>query len=57
VLRVNYNKFAIIYRNADLARWVEQRIGRTTGLIYHELLKKLEKKFVSCKDSNNKSMT
>ncbi|KAF3941261.1 hypothetical protein ABW19_dt0210288 [Dactylella cylindrospora] len=43
VLRVNHAKFLAIFRNDELVRWVETRVGKVTSLVYAELLKHLEK--------------
>lgn len=43
VLRVNQPRFLAIFRNEELVRWVEQRIGKATSLVYAELLKHVEK--------------
>ena len=47
-LRINYDKLAVVARSRKLAELVEQRIGRTTSLVYTELLKGLEKKVEYC---------
>ncbi|KAK6503028.1 RNA polymerase III subunit C82 [Arthrobotrys musiformis] len=46
VLRVNNAKFLAIFRNEELVRWAESRIGKTTSLVYAELLRHLEKNIV-----------
>ncbi|EPS43035.1 hypothetical protein H072_2990 [Dactylellina haptotyla CBS 200.50] len=47
VLRVNHSKFLAIFRNEELVRWVESRIGKATSQVYAELLKHIEKKAIS----------
>ncbi|KAK6351123.1 RNA polymerase III subunit C82 [Orbilia javanica] len=46
ILRVNNAKFLAIFRNEELVRWAESRIGKATSLVYAELLRHLEKNIV-----------
>ncbi|KAK6341040.1 RNA polymerase III subunit C82 [Orbilia brochopaga] len=52
VLRVNHAKFLSIFRNEELVRWVETRIGKATSLVYAELLKHLEKSTIGRRTSS-----
>jgi DNA-directed RNA polymerase III subunit RPC3 len=49
VIRVNYDKCAVILRNAQLVELAKQKIGNTTSQIYAQFLNLLEPKLLRCK--------
>jgi DNA-directed RNA polymerase III subunit RPC3 len=50
VLRVNYDKFMVLFRNDELIELAKDRMGETTSLVYKEVLKALESKILRCHD-------
>ncbi|KAK6528704.1 RNA polymerase III subunit C82, variant 2 [Orbilia ellipsospora] len=52
VLRVNNAKFLAIFRNEELVRWVESRIGKVTSIVYAELLRHMENKTTDHRTEN-----
>lgn len=48
VLRVNHEKFLVLFRNQELVSLVEKRLGKTTSLVYGQFLEKLEPKYLRC---------
>ncbi|KAF8426620.1 RNA polymerase III subunit RPC82-domain-containing protein [Tirmania nivea] len=51
VVRVNHEKFLILFRNKELVASAERRLGKTTAQVYGQLLKGLEDKILRCRDS------
>lgn len=51
VVRVNHEKFLILFRNKELVAFSERRLGKTTAQVYGQLLKGLEDKILRCQDS------
>ena len=51
VVRVNHEKFLILFRNKELVAFAERRLGKTTAQVYGQLLKGLEDKILRCQDS------
>jgi len=51
VVRVNHEKFLILFRNKELVVLAERRLGKTTAQVYAQLLKGLEDKILRCQDS------
>lgn len=51
VVRINHEKFLILFRNKELVTLAERRLGKTTSLVYAQLLKGLEDKILRCQDS------
>jgi len=51
VVRVNHEKFLILFRNKELVAFAERRLGKTTAQVYGQLLKDLEDKILCCQDS------
>lgn len=50
VLRVNYDKFLVLFRNDELVELAKDRMGETTALVYKELLRVMESKILRCHD-------
>ncbi|RPA81248.1 hypothetical protein BJ508DRAFT_414900 [Ascobolus immersus RN42] len=50
VLRVNYDKFLVLFRNDELVALAKDRMGETTSLVYREVLKAMESKVLKCRD-------
>ncbi|KAH0610892.1 uncharacterized protein H6S33_011319 [Morchella sextelata] len=48
VLRVNHEKFLVLFRNQELVSLAEKRLGKTTSLVYGQFLEKLEPKYLRC---------
>lgn len=51
VVRINHEKFLILFRNKELVALAERRLGKTTSLVYSQLLKGVEDKLQRCQDS------
>lgn len=51
VLRINHDKFLVLFRNAELVALAEQRIGKVTSEVYREFLKRIEPKIFRCRDN------
>lgn len=51
VLRINHEKFLVLFRNAELVSLAEQRLGRVSALVYREFLKRIEPKILRCQDN------
>ncbi|KAF8468344.1 RNA polymerase III subunit RPC82-domain-containing protein [Kalaharituber pfeilii] len=51
VVRVNHEKFLILFRNKELVTMAERRLGKTTSLVFGQLLKALEDKIHRCQDT------
>ena len=50
VIRINHEKFLIVFRNKELVALAERRLGKVTAQVYGQLLKGLEDKMYSCQD-------
>ncbi|KAG0130216.1 RNA polymerase III subunit RPC82-domain-containing protein [Tuber indicum] len=48
VLRINHEKFLVLFRNAELVSLAESRHGKVSSQVYAELLKRLEEKYFRC---------
>ncbi|KAA8913219.1 RNA polymerase III subunit RPC82-domain-containing protein [Sphaerosporella brunnea] len=51
VLRINHEKFRVIFRNQELVSLAEQRLGKATAQVYGEFLKRIEPKIFRCRDN------
>jgi len=51
VLRINHDKFLVIFRNAELVSLAETRMGKVTAQIYGQFLKRLEPRILRCHDN------
>lgn len=51
VLRINHDKFLVVFRNAELVSLAEQRLGKVTAQVYAEFLNRIEPKIFRCKDN------
>jgi DNA-directed RNA polymerase III subunit RPC3 len=51
VLRINHEKFRVIFRNQELVALAEQRLGKATAQVYGEFLKRIEPKIFRCRDN------
>ncbi|KAH0565621.1 hypothetical protein GP486_000979 [Trichoglossum hirsutum] len=51
VIRVNHEKFVVVFRNQELINLSEKRIGSATAQVYAELLRRLEANIDRCKDN------
>lgn len=50
VVRINHEKFLVVFRNAELVSLAEKRLGKTTALVYDQLLLALEPKIHQCRN-------
>ncbi|KAI9840778.1 MAG: RNA polymerase III subunit C82 [Sclerophora amabilis] len=50
VVRVNQEKCQVAWRNKRLVQLVERKVGRTTSLVYEELLRRLSEQLPRCHD-------
>ncbi|RPA99946.1 hypothetical protein L873DRAFT_1843189 [Choiromyces venosus 120613-1] len=50
VLRVNHEKFLVLFRNAELVSLAEGRHGKVSSQVYAEFLKRLEGKYFRCRE-------
>ncbi|KAI5852298.1 RNA polymerase III subunit RPC82-domain-containing protein [Tricharina praecox] len=51
VLRINHDKFLVVFRNAELVSLAEQRLGKVTAQVYAEFLSMIEPHIFRCKDN------
>ncbi|KAI5787118.1 RNA polymerase III subunit RPC82-domain-containing protein, partial [Geopyxis carbonaria] len=49
VIRINHEKFLVLFRNTELAALAERRLGKVTSQVYAEFLKLLESKIHRCR--------
>ena len=52
IVRINHEKFLIVFRNKELVALAERRLGRITAQVYGQLLKGLEDRVYSCQDGS-----
>ena len=57
ILRVNYDKFAVVARNEKLVGLVEERISQAASRVYAEVLQHLEKNTAFCDPSKGNDDT
>ncbi|KAF8242287.1 hypothetical protein K440DRAFT_664871 [Wilcoxina mikolae CBS 423.85] len=51
VLRINHDKFLVVFRNAELVSLAEQRVGKVSAQVYGEFLKRIEPKIFRCRNN------
>ena len=51
VLRINHDKFLVLFRNAELVSLAEQRLGKVTAQVYGQFLKQIEPKVFRCQNN------
>ena len=52
-MRINHEKFLILFRNSELVAWAEKRLGKTTAAVYEQLLRCFEDKLHQCRDTTD----
>lgn len=50
-LRINHDKFLVLFRNAELVSLAEQRVGKASAQVYREFLKRIEPKIFRCRNN------
>lgn len=53
VLRVNHEKFLVLFRNQELVSLAEKRLGRSTAAVYSQFLARIEPKYLRCHPVND----
>ncbi|KAL7267166.1 RNA polymerase III subunit C82 [Rhizina undulata] len=50
VLRVNHEKFLVLFRNEELVSLAGKKLGKVTSQVYSEFLKRLEVRYLRCRE-------
>jgi DNA-directed RNA polymerase III subunit RPC3 len=51
VVRINHEKFLVVFRNAELVSLADSRLGKVTSQVYAQFLKHLEPMVYRCRDN------